>query len=154
MNNEEYAQYLQRMMSVCSNNEKCASDIEQKLNKWSIPEEDIQKILRDLQDNDFINHTRYVESFINDKLKFNHWGRRKIAYALRIKNIDETLIQTKLDEIDPMFYERILKEELKKKINKLPKPLDQNGKDKTLRFLVQKGFEYGKVFDILEKEIE
>ncbi|MGM0497191.1 MAG: regulatory protein RecX [Bacteroidota bacterium] len=151
MNQEEYDQYLQRMMALCSNSEKCEHDIEQKLKKYNIPDDGIQKILRDLQDNDFINHTRYVEAFVNDKLRFNHWGKRKIAQALRGKNIDEKLIQTKLDEIDAIYYEQILEEELEKKISKLSKPLDRENKAKVLRFLIQKGFEYGKVFDILEK---
>ena len=151
MNKDEYNQYLQRMMALCSNSEKCEYDIEQKLRKYNIPEDDRQKILSDLLENDFINHIRYVEAFINDKLRFNHWGKRKIAYALRAKNIDETLIQTKLDEINPEFYEKILEDELEKKISKIPQPIDQEGKEKIVRFLTQKGFEYGKVFDILEK---
>lgn len=151
MNNEEYNEYLQKMMSVCSNNEKCAFDIEQKLIKYNIAEEDIRRIISDLQDYDFINHKRYVEAFINDKLRFNHWGKRKIEHALRAKNIDETLIQTKLEEIDPGFYEKILKKELEKKINKLPQPIDKEGENKIIRFLTQKGFDYGKIFDILER---
>jgi len=151
MNKDEYNQYLQKMMALCSNSEKCEYDIEQKLRKYNVPEDDRQKILSDLQEHDFINHTRYVEAFINDKLNFNHWGKRKIAYALHAKNIDETLIQTKLDEIEPEYYERILEEELEKKISKIPYPVDKEGKAKIIRFLTQKGFEYGKVFDILEK---
>jgi len=151
MNKDEYDQYLQKMMALCSNSEKCEYDIEQKLKKYNVPEDDRQKILSDLQENDFINHTRYVEAFINDKLRFNHWGKRKIAYTLNSKNIDETLIQTKLDEIDPENYEKILKEELEKKISKVAQPFGQEGKAKIIRFLTQKGFEYGKVFDIFEK---
>ena len=151
MNKDEYDQYLQKMMALCSNSEKCEYDIEQKLRKYNVPENDRKKILSDLQKHDFIDHTRYVEAFINDKLRFNHWGKRKIAYALHAKNIDETLIQTKLDEIDPENYERILEEELEKKISKLTYPVDKEGKAKIIRFLTQKGFEYGKVFDIFEK---
>ena len=151
MNNEEYNQYLQKMMALCSNSERCKYDIEQKLKKYNVPENDIRKILNDLEENNFINHTRYVEAFINDKLRFNHWGKRKIAYALYAKNIDETLIQEKLDEIDPEYYEKILEDELDKKISKTPKPIDKESKEKVVRFLTQKGFEYGKVFDIFEK---
>ena len=151
MNKDEYDQYLQKMMALCSNSEKCEYDIEQKLRKYNVPENDRKKILSDLQKHDFIDHTRYVEAFINDKLRFNHWGKRKIAYALHAKNIDETLIQTKLDEIDPENYERILEEELEKKISKISQPFGQESKAKIIRFLTQKGFEYGKVFDIFEK---
>jgi len=44
-----------------------------------------------------------------------------------------------------------LEEELEKKISKLTYPVDKEGKAKIIRFLTQKGFEYGKVFEVLEK---
>jgi len=151
MNNEEYSHILQRMMSLCSKNEKCAYDIEQKLRKNNLPDSDIEKIIDELQESDFINHPRYVEAFVNDKLRFNHWGKRKISYALKAKNIEEEIINQKLKEIDPALYEEILNEELDKKINSMRKGSDSQSKDKIVRYLLQKGFEYGKIFDIIEK---
>jgi regulatory protein len=151
MNNEEYNHILQRMMSLCSKNEKCAYDIEQKLRKNNLPDSDIEKIIDELQESDFINHTRYVEAFVNDKLRFNHWGKRKISYALKAKNIEEEIINQKLEQIDPALYEEILIEELDKKINSMREVSDNQRKDKVVRYLLQKGFEYGKIFDIIEK---
>lgn len=151
MNSEEYDQILQRMMSVCSKNEKCAYDIEQKLKKNNLPDDKIEKIISDLQESDFINHIRYTEAFVNDKLRFNHWGRRKIAHALRTKNIDEKIINQKLEEIDPQLYEEILNDELEKKISSMGEITDKTGKEKVVRYLLQKGFEYGKIFDIIDK---
>jgi len=151
MNSEEYNQILQRMMSLCSKNEKCAYDIEQKLRKNNYSDDDIKKIINELHESDFINQGRYAEAFVNDKLRFNHWGKRKIAYALKAKNIDEEIINQKLEEIDPELYEEILKGELEKKINRIDKITDKSEKEKVVRYLLQKGFEYGKIFDIIEK---
>jgi regulatory protein len=151
MKSEEYDQILQRMMSVCSKNEKCAYDIEQKLKKNNLPDDEIEKILDDLQESDFINHIRYTEAFVNDKLRFNHWGKRKIAHALRAKNIDEKIINQKLEEIDTQLYEKILNEELEKKISSVGGISDKRDKEKVVRYLLQKGFEYGKIFDIIDK---
>ena len=151
MNSEEYDQLLQRMMSVCSKNEKCAYDIEQKLKKKYFQDDEIEKIIYDLQESDFINHIRYTEAFVNDKLRFNHWGKRKIAHALRAKNIDEKIINQKLEEIDPQLYEEILNEELEKKLSSIGEITDKKGKEKVVRYLLQKGFEYGKIFDIIDK---
>jgi regulatory protein len=151
MNSEEYNQILQRMMSLCSKNEKCAYDIEQKLRKNNYSDDDIKKIINELHESDFINQARYAEAFVNDKLRFNHWGKRKIAYALKAKNIDEEIINQKLEEINPELYEEILKGELEKKINSIDKITDKSEKEKVVRYLLQKGFEYGKIFDIIEK---
>jgi regulatory protein len=151
MSSQEYDQILQKMMSICSRNEKCVYDIEQKLKRSDLSEDDKQKILSELQEGGFIDHDRYVEAFINDKLRFNHWGKRKIAYTLKNKQIDESLIQAKLDEINPEFYEEILNAELNKKLNVEHKNLEKREKEKIIRYLLQKGFEYGKIFDIIEK---
>lgn len=153
MNQEEYNSYLQKMMALCSKGEKCAFDIERKLRKWQVPEEQIQHITEDLKSERFIDHMRYTQAFVNDKLAFNHWGKIKIKYALKERKIEEPIIEKVLSQISPRYYEEILEEELEKKYAKLLQKPDNKGKEKIIRYLTQKGFEYGKVFELLEARI-
>jgi len=151
MNEELYEQYLSRMMSLCSKSEKCAFDIEQKLSKFDLPEEITHRIIEYLKEHNFIDHHRYVEAYINDKLRFNQWGKRKITHALHAKHIEDSIIQEKLNEIDPEWYEEILRNALDRKMKTEDKILDKKEKEKITRYLLQKGFEYGKIFDIIEE---
>ena len=151
MSEELYDQYLARMMSLCSKSEKCASDIQQKLSRLDIPEKTTHQIIEYLKEHNFIDHHRYVEAYINDKLRFNQWGKRKIAHALHAKNIEDSIIQEKLNKIDPQWYDEILKNALERKLKPGDKLLDAKEKEKIIRYLLQKGFEYGKIFDIIEE---
>ena len=121
--------------------------------QWKIPEEEIEKLLDSLKQLDFINHQRYASAFARDKLRFNHWGRKKIAYALHAKNIEEKYIQEAMEALPDQQYENILENELDKKLKKL-KVDDQNQlRNKLCQYLIQKGFESGKVFEFENEKI-
>ena len=146
----DFDNILAKAQRLCSKSEKCEFDIRKKLNQWEVPEEEQEKVIHSLKEYDFINHQRYARSFANDKLKFNHWGKRKIEYALRFKNIEAEYIQEAINEINDEEYDRILYEEVKKKDNAIKTPDKSERKNKICNYLLQKGFEYGKVFEIVE----
>jgi len=153
MTEEEYNHYFARISQLCALKEKCEQDVQKKLMQWKIPEEEIEKLLDSLKQLDFINHQRYASAFARDKLRFNHWGRKKIAYALHAKNIEEKYIQEAMEALPDQQYENILENELDKKLKKL-KVDDQNQlRNKLCQYLIQKGFESGKVFEFENEKI-
>jgi regulatory protein len=153
MTEEEYKKYFARLSQLCARNEKCEQDIQKKMMQWDIPQEDGEKLIDQLKQLDFINHQRYSTAFARDKLRFNHWGRKKIAYALYAKNIEEKYIQQALEALSDEQYETILEKELDKKIKSL-KVNDQNQlRNKLSQYLIQKGFESGKVFEFVNEKI-
>lgn len=154
MTEEEYNHYFTRVSQLCALKEKCEQDVQKKLMQWNIPEEVREKLLEQLKQLDFINHQRYATAFALDKLRFNHWGRKKIAYALHAKNIEEKYIQEALEALPDQQYENILENELDKKIKTL-KGNDHNQlKNKLCQYLIQKGYESGKVFESVNKKIQ
>ena len=46
------------------------------------------EIIDRLIDEKFIDERRYCRAFVNDKLRFNHWGRVKIQAKLREKKLN------------------------------------------------------------------
>ncbi len=153
MNQEEFDIVLTKAKNLCAKSEKCADDIYNKNKTWKLPEEAIIKLINNLKEEGFINHKRYARAFANDKLRFNHWGRKKIHYALKSKHIEEDLIEEALAQIDDNVYTSVLKEEIKKKHKQLTNKDIRTKKQKIIQYLVQKGFEYGKVFDFIENEM-
>ena len=143
MTEEEYNNYLAKASRLCARNEKCEQDLRSKLFQWGISEENGEKIIEELKKSAFINHQRYARSFARDKLRFNHWGKKKIAYALRSKAIEEHHIQEALEQIPQQHYDNILREELEKKDLSIKTPDSGERKNKLARFLLQKGFESG-----------
>jgi len=154
MTEEEYNHYFARLSQLCARKEKCEQDVQKKLMQWDIPEEEGQKLIDQLKQLEFVNNQRYATAFARDKLRFNHWGRKKIAYALKAKDIEETHIQEALEALSDQQYENILENELAKKIKNL-KTNDQNQlRNKLCQYLIQKGFESGKVFEFVNKKIQ
>jgi len=144
-------QALLKAQTLCSRQEKCEYDIIQKLYDWKVEKSLHQRIIKTLKDENYINHERYTSCFVRDKLTFNKWGKVKIRYALLQKNISEKEIEIALNEIDEQEYEQILKEELLKKLKSLKETDEYIVKSKLLQYALSKGFENGKVFDMVSE---
>ena len=149
----DFDNLLSRLQRMCSKSEKCEADIRKKLYQWDVSEEEMGKIIHSLKEYGFINHQRYARSFANDKMKFNHWGKKKIEYALRTRKIETEYIQEALNAISEEEYERIIYEEIEKKNKALKTPDKSERKNKICNYLLQKGFESGKVFEFIESKL-
>src|SRR6056297_364860 len=153
MTEEEYSNYMAKASRLCARNEKCEQDLRKKLFQWGVSDTDGEKIIEELKKSGFINHQRYALSFTRDKLRFNHWGKKKIAFALRSKGIEEPYVREALDQIPEEQYTNILQEELRKKDLSLKTRDPMERKNKLSQFLLQKGFESGKVFELVDSRM-
>jgi regulatory protein len=152
MSNSE--KLLIRAQRLCSKNEKCEYDIRKKLYHWGASDSDANEVINQLKEQGFINNQRYALSFTNDKLRFNHWGRKKIEYALRSKHIEEQYIQEAIDKIPEEVYLEILRREFEKKRKSIKTEDPVERKNKIGAYLLQKGFESGKVFELIDNRSE
>src|SRR5690625_2622270 len=94
--------------AYCSSMERCVTDVEAKLSQWGATPEVMEKIVRHLQDERYIDQKRFCSAFVRDKYRFNQWGRVKISQALRMKKIPADVIAEGLEEIDEREYVEIL----------------------------------------------
>lgn len=142
---------LIKAQNMCAVQEKCKSEIRKKLFGWKLPQKDHGQIIDQLEKDKFIDENRYAHYFAKDKLRYNKWGKIKIAYTLKQKDIPEDYIQTALDDIEESDYDEILKNELLKKIRSIKDKDEYTIKSKLIRFASSRGFESGKVFDMVSK---
>jgi regulatory protein len=134
-------QLLNNMMAYCSRAERCVMDVKEKMAKVGASDADIQLVLEQLQVLDFINEERYAVAFVNDKFRFNKWGRVKIEYALRMKKIPSDTIAKALDGVDEEVYLQTLKKLLLAK-QKTVKGTAAQQRAAVIRFGLSRGFEY------------
>lgn len=139
---------LERAMKICSREEKCSFDIRQKLFQWKVPPAEHDKVLKTLISQNFICNDRFVRYYVRDKFRFNKWGRQKIRYMLKQKQINESLISEALaSEIDEENYHHTLIEIITQKQRQLKDDDPLKTKAKLIRFATSRGFESGKVFE-------
>lgn len=86
-------QAYRKMTKACSRKEYCVFDIRRKLLRMGLSGDASEPIIQRLKEERFIDEKRYVHSFINDKLRFNKWGRKKIEIALLQKQLPKELIE-------------------------------------------------------------
>ena len=127
-------------MQWCSRREYCSKDIFDKVVSWGCTPDEAHKVVDFLVEQNFLNDRRYTEAFVKDKLRFNKWGRVKIAYMLRAHNIERSIISDVLSEIDENEYSEVLMDELQKKHKTIKgNTFEINGK--LFRFATGRGFE-------------
>lgn len=145
---------LYKLAARCSVSELCLSDVEGKLAKYDLPEEEKTRILRHLVEEKYIDDRRYAEAYVRDKYRFNKWGRMKIAQGLRMKGIDKETIATAMEAIDEAEYLDILRDLLKakRKSTKGKNEYEVNGK--LVRFATGRGFEYAAIRQCLVASVD
>jgi regulatory protein len=133
---------LSKCMALCSKSEKCIADIRNKLEKWQLPENEMQKVIDALVEEKFIDEQRFAESFVRDKFRFNHWGKIKIEHRLKAKGIAPPDIAHAMHEIDEEEYFNTLKELLAQKNKSVKADNSYERKAKLTRFAQGRGFDY------------
>ncbi len=149
---KQFQKILEKTKRLCSNSEKCLFDVRQYLNRQkqdNISEQEKEQILETLVEENYINEIRYVEFFVNDKLKLNKWGKIKIRYSLKQKNIDDKTIDLALNKVDNQAYIEILNNIINQKYNTLKNKSEIQAKAALIRFCTGRGFEYNEMIDII-----
>ena len=86
---EEYA--LLKLTSLCAKSEYCIEDMRKKMKRWNLDVDVQERIIKYLIDERYIDERRYAKLFIESKIKYNKWGKRKIEQALYAKRIPEQI---------------------------------------------------------------
>ena len=132
---------LNKAAAYCTLCERCISEVKAKLDAWGISYASQTKIIDRLIDEKFIDENRYCSAFVNDKLRFNHWGRIKIRAKLIEKRLPRELITTALENIDEEEYNNILRTLLANKAKEVNANEERKKREKLLRFAASRGFE-------------
>lgn len=142
---------LARAENLCARQEKCESDIRAKLTEWGLSQNDSTEIINILITNSFIDNHRYAKAFVREKSRLGKWGKIKIESSLRQKQISSEIIRLAIKEIDELNYEKTLEKELTIKYKSIKNQGFYSIKSKLIRFGISRGYENGKVFDMVNK---
>lgn len=125
---------LHRAAAYCSAAERCIQDVQKKIDAAGLPPDASERIIARLLKERFIDESRYTRFFVNDKLRFNKWGRVKIGYELYKKNIPSPIREESLAAIDEGEYRSILLDLLKSKKKSTKGKDERDTFNKLLRF--------------------
>ena len=127
---------------LCSQRECCAHDIRAKLKIKGAESEEAEHVIATLLQQNFLNEERYIRAFVHDKSKLQGWGPEKIRYALRAKQLPDTLIHKTLAQIDTNTQTETLRRLLETKRRSIKANSESELRVKLIRFAMSRGFTY------------
>lgn len=131
---------LKKLSALCAKGEHSTGEADTKMRNWGLPAEARARVIAKLVNSHFIDDHRFAHFFIHDKIKFNHWGRRKIEVALRQKGVDGEIISEVLDEVPDEEYLEILRPMIKSKMESVNADTDYERAMKTIKWAMGRGF--------------
>lgn len=138
------------LTALCARAEHCQWEMLEKMRRWEMTEEAQTRVMARLVEERYVDDERYARAFVNDKVRYNKWGRRKVDQALWQKHIDEGVRQRVLDEVDDETYLAVLRPLLQQKRKATKAASDYELNQKLVRFALGRGFTY----DIIEQCLE
>ena len=97
-------QALPKIKQFCAYQERCHSEIKAKLYEFGLSNNEAEEIISKLIEENFLNEERFAIHFAGGKFRIKQWGRTKIKYELKRKNISEYCIKKALGAIDGSDY--------------------------------------------------
>jgi regulatory protein len=151
---------LAKVQKFCDYQERYQQEVRDKLFSWGAKPDEIEQILCQLVEQDYINEERFARAFARGKFRIKQWGKNKIRQELKFRKISEYCIKQGVLEISDDEYLNVLKNVIEKKSRNLAgagltRPLStltvpQRGKIAT--YAISRGFEPDLVWDILNKK--
>lgn len=140
---------LLKLAALCSKAEHSSGEMQEKMRRWQLPAEAQARIMARLINEKYIDDARYARLFVRDKLRFDHWGPRKIEQALYRKGVAPDTIAEALADIDDADFFDILQQLLKQKRRTTKAADSYQLRSKLLRFAASRGFAIDMIYKAL-----
>jgi regulatory protein len=134
-------QALQKLKHYCAYQERCHSEVKEKLYNLGVWKRDHDDIIATLIEENYLNEERFAIAFAGGKWRVKQWGRVKIKYELKQKQVNDYCIKKALQQIDEEEYLRTMNKLATGKYAALQNEQYLVRRKKTMNYLVAKGFE-------------
>jgi regulatory protein len=134
-------QALQKLRHYCGYQERCHSEVRDKLYSLGVRKAEHDEIISSLIEDGYLNEERFAIAFAGGKWRMKQWGRIKIRYELAQRQVSEYCIKKALRQVDEEEYLATLQKLVADRYDSLKGEQYLVRKKKTIDFLVGKGFE-------------
>ena len=145
-------QALQKLKHYCAYQERCHSEVKEKLYSLGVWKKEHDEIIATLIEENYLNEERFAIAFAGGKFRMKQWGRVKIKYVLKQKQVSDYSIKKALKQINEQEYLAVLKKLTEEKYAAIKSEQYLVRKKKTMDYLIQKGYEGGLVRDVLGRK--
>ena len=143
-----------KLEHYCAYQERCHQEVRKKLIAMHMIPEAIDIIIVHLLEHNFLNEERFAKAFVSGKFKIKKWGRRRLIFELKKKDISKVNVNQALTEIGNEEYIEVFNELAEKKANLITETNIFKKRKKLIDHLLYRGWEshlvYEKAFEIIQ----
>lgn len=145
------SQAWDKIKYYCAYQERSHQETKDKLYKFGLGSSDVEELLARLIEEGYLNEERFAVQFVGGKFRMKKWGRIKIQAELKMKRISPYNIKIAMKEIADEDYQLVLEKLVSEKWVSLKGEQYIVRQVKTLRYMVQKGYETNLVSTAIQK---
>lgn len=140
--------------NYCVYQDRCHKEVEEKLQKMRMIPEAVEIIITHLISENFLNETRFAESFARGKFRIKHWGKIRITRELKMRHISDYNIKKGLQEIPPEAYFEKLESLVLKKKESIQENDPYKKRKKITDYLLRQGFESNLIYEMVTSHFD
>jgi len=136
-----------KLEHYCAYQERCHQEVRQKLEAMRMIPEAIDVIIVHLLEHNFLNEARFAKTFVSGKFKIKKWGRRRLTYELKKKDVGKVNINQALAEIENTEYTEVFNDLAEKRLQNIKESNKFKKKKKLIDYLLYRGWESHLVYE-------
>ena len=145
MNEKAYNYAIKYLKNI-----KTKKDVYDYLIRKGFSDEETSEVCDYIEEVGLVDDDLYIKFFVEDSFRIKNKGARKIVYELKQRGIDDDKIEEAIEEASDIEYEA-LKEAYERKLEATKSETDPyKRKNKIIRFLISRGFDYSDIKDIVD----
>ena len=136
-----------KLEHYCAYQERCHKEVVEKLRSMHMISKAIDVIVVHLIQHNFLNEARFAKAFVRGKFKFKAWGRRRLTFELKQKDVSKVNINQALADISDAEYIGVFNDLAEKKALSIKEPNVLKKKKKFTEYFLYRGWESHLVYD-------
>jgi len=148
-----YYEVYNKVVKYILKKRRSEKEIKNYLLKFNLSNQDTEKMIFKLKENNLINDTEYCKAFINDSIYLSNKGINKIRKELLNQEINAEIIEKEISNIDNQILNNKLEKIINKKINMNKKYSNNYLKQKLLNELLELGYNKNDILNIIEENL-
>ena len=143
---------FQKAKYFCAYQERCHAEVKKKLYGFGLYKNEVELLMSQLIEENYLNEERFAMAFAGGKFRINQWGKTKIKFELKQRQVGDYSIKKALAAIPEDDYEKTLKKLAAEKLATLKSEKNIfTKKGKLQNYLVGKGFEFNLIGEIVRE---
>ena len=140
-----------KMEHYCAYQERCHKEVVKKLQELGMIPISIDTIVSKLVEDNYLNETRFAQSYARGKFRIKKWGKIRIRSELKARDLSDYNIKKGLEEIPDLDYNTTFWALFEKRKKEVYENIPSVQKKKIISYMVYRGWELEKIYEAMQE---